>query len=173
MPVVRENRSDQLTGLPNRRSLADHLGHLLQGNSPHHLILIDLDRFKHFNVHNGHVAGDALLVRLGSHLTKLFPSGARAFRLGGDEFALVVQSDDPERGISVAERVRVFVADTLAMDQPDHCGDNDCLGPALMTCSIAVVPLKSHTLLADLLQDVDELLRQAKSDGGNTVRFRK
>jgi diguanylate cyclase (GGDEF)-like protein len=83
--------SDGLTGLANRRQLiADLERRVARGASdPAVLMLFDLDGFKSYNDAFGHLAGDALLARLGQALARAVGSRARAYRLGGDEFCVL------------------------------------------------------------------------------------
>lgn len=63
--------ADDLTGLPNRNTLIDHVNRVLaQGRSPHTLALlcVDLDRFKDVNDNLGHSLGNRLLGALGERL---------------------------------------------------------------------------------------------------------
>jgi diguanylate cyclase (GGDEF)-like protein len=83
--------SDGLTGLANRRQLiADLERRVARGAAdPAVLMLFDLDGFKSYNDAFGHLAGDALLARLGQALARAVGSRARAYRLGGDEFCVL------------------------------------------------------------------------------------
>ena len=77
--------TDSLTGLANRRRLLADLARARQ----HVLMLFDLNGFKGYNDAFGHLAGDALLTRLGHALREgVYPDG-RAYRLGGDEFCVL------------------------------------------------------------------------------------
>jgi two-component system, cell cycle response regulator len=93
---ARESRTDELTGLPNRRALVLDLERALvqpaAAGSLRLLALFDLDGFKLYNDTFGHPAGDALLARLGGRLERFAASqGAGAYRLGGDEFCLLAE----------------------------------------------------------------------------------
>jgi diguanylate cyclase (GGDEF)-like protein len=83
--------SDALTGLPNRRRLFTDLDRAAgrSGGTPAVLMLFDLDGFKHYNDTFGHLAGDALLARLGQALMRAVGRKGRAYRLGGDEFCVL------------------------------------------------------------------------------------
>jgi two-component system, cell cycle response regulator len=88
--------TDQVTGLGNRRALFEHLGACLgrcDDDLRLVLVLLDLNGFKEYNDSFGHLAGDALLARLGRRLQAALPEGGRAFRMGGDEFCAVVLAD--------------------------------------------------------------------------------
>jgi diguanylate cyclase (GGDEF)-like protein len=85
----REARTDALTGLGNRRVLADDLAAHLEDLDPARpltLTLFDLDGFKEYNDTFGHPAGDRLLERLSWRLATLMIGHGSAYRMGGDEF---------------------------------------------------------------------------------------
>jgi diguanylate cyclase (GGDEF)-like protein len=92
--VLREQAyTDPLTKLGNRRALTAELEERLAGASvsePLLLLLFDLDGFKSYNDAFGHLAGDALLARLGAKLAAAVSAHGAAYRLGGDEFCALV-----------------------------------------------------------------------------------
>ena len=92
---------DQLTGLPNRRSLFADLDACSEAREAAGLILFDLDGFKAYNDAFGHPAGDALLTRLGGKLAAVV-GDASAYRMGGDEFCVLVRSGDVEATLEAA-----------------------------------------------------------------------
>jgi diguanylate cyclase (GGDEF)-like protein len=87
--VSAEASTDELTGLPNRRSLLSQL-HLRQSSQAHRLVLIDLDRFKDVNDGFGHDAGDELLRIVAKRLVGCLGPDDVLARLGGDEFAVII-----------------------------------------------------------------------------------
>ena len=100
--VTSEASTDVLTGLRNRRALLVELESRRHGVG-HHLILIDLNRFKGVNDTLGHDAGDILLQIVSGRLaTCLRPNDVLA-RLGGDEFAIIV--DQMRDSVAVAALV--------------------------------------------------------------------
>ena len=84
-----EARTDELTGLPNRRALLEELEHRTDAGEHFKLILADLNGFKRYNDNFGHPAGDALLRRLGRKLATVCEGRGIAARLGGDEFCVL------------------------------------------------------------------------------------
>jgi diguanylate cyclase (GGDEF)-like protein len=86
--------SDALTGLLNRRRLLADLERRVgrAAAAPVVLMLFDLDGFKHYNDTFGHLAGDALLTRLGHALEHAVGARGRAYRLGGDEFCVLADA---------------------------------------------------------------------------------
>jgi diguanylate cyclase (GGDEF)-like protein len=85
-----EARTDQLTGLHNRRALVEELDQRTARGESFMLALADLNGFKGYNDSFGHAAGDALLRRLGGKLTKGCGEHGIAARLGGDEFCVLL-----------------------------------------------------------------------------------
>jgi diguanylate cyclase (GGDEF)-like protein len=94
--TAREARTDQLTGLPNRRGLLEELDHWIEGGSAFTIALADLNGFKHYNDTFGHPAGDALLRRLGGKLAAACAGQGFAARLGGDEFCVLSSELGPD-----------------------------------------------------------------------------
>jgi diguanylate cyclase (GGDEF)-like protein len=90
--------TDALTGLSNRRwariILEQSIARLNEDKVPFAVALIDLNNFKKINDTYGHLAGDAVLVRLASVFAKNIADGVEYFRLGGDEFLIVMASAD-------------------------------------------------------------------------------
>ena len=84
-----EAATDPLTGLRNRRSLELDLTRVLCGDSPHALLLLDLNGFKTYNDSYGHGAGDILLHQIGVALASAVGVGGAAYRIGGDEFCVL------------------------------------------------------------------------------------
>ncbi|HYM57588.1 MAG TPA: diguanylate cyclase [Solirubrobacteraceae bacterium] len=93
--TAEEARTDELTGLPNRRALLEELEYRSNGNQSFTLTIADLNGFKRYNDTFGHPAGDALLRRLGRKLAAACEGRGIAARLGGDEFCVLFFGDMP------------------------------------------------------------------------------
>jgi len=100
------SRTDELTGLPNRRALLAGLAEELSRGGALALMLLDLDGFKEINDSLGHAAGDAVLQTVAARVPPALPPGAMLARLGGDEFALLVCEDDPVVLVEMAHEIR-------------------------------------------------------------------
>lgn len=87
--VTNEASTDLLTGLPNRRALLSELT-VREHLSGHHLVLVDLNRFKDVNDTLGHDAGDDLLEVVAQRFTACLRPTDLLARLGGDEFAIII-----------------------------------------------------------------------------------
>lgn len=106
----REARTDDLTGLPNRRALREHLEQMVRSDVPFTFFLLDLDEFKEVNDSLGHDAGDQLLRTVAARLIRApsgLTSGVDLFRLGGDEFAAILR--EPELAQQLAQRIVTLV----------------------------------------------------------------
>jgi diguanylate cyclase (GGDEF)-like protein len=152
----RQARTDELTGLANRRGFLERVARLegRDGGGAFALLLLDLDRFKEVNDSLGHHVGDDLLTQVGSRIaTALRPDDLLA-RLGGDEFAVLLDNADADAAKLVADRVLAALATpfdvagvTLHVDAsigaalcPEHAGDAATL---LQRADIAMYAAKS------------------------------
>ncbi len=105
-------RHDDLTGLPNRMYLREHLTAALAAGRRPGVLSLDLDGFKPINDRLGHASGDRVLAEIGRRLAALAAlHGLFAARPGGDEF-VVATPDDPA---AFAAMVRSVIAAPLAV----------------------------------------------------------
>ena len=81
-------RTDELTGLPNRRKLIAALSEFSEVEGA--LMLLDLNGFKQVNDLSGHRAGDQVLIQVAARFARVLPEGALLARLGGDEFGVLL-----------------------------------------------------------------------------------
>ncbi len=102
----RQARTDELTGLSNRRHFYALLDAAIDGcrqrGGTFALLMLDLDNFKELNDTLGHYAGDLVLAQIGPRMQAVLRGGATA-RLGGDEFGLIVR--DADGAEAAAERI--------------------------------------------------------------------
>ena len=84
-------RTDELTGLPNRRKFMADL--IEFSNTQGALLLLDLDGFKPVNDQHGHAVGDQLLRAVSQRFRRSLPNQATLARLGGDEFGALISGD--------------------------------------------------------------------------------
>jgi two-component system cell cycle response regulator len=98
--------TDPLTRLGNRRSLDEN-----EPTGSYALLSLDIDHFKAVNDTFGHAAGDVVLRRVADTLVSTVREGDAVFRLGGEEFLIVLPDTDEHLAFTIAERVRIAVAD--------------------------------------------------------------
>ena len=105
----REARTDELTGLANRRAFNEILERALARRPDDRrlaLLVVDLDDFKAVNDSLGHHYGDELLRLAAPRLQQAVRSGDVVARIGGDEFAVLLADADGPLAVRVAERLR-------------------------------------------------------------------
>jgi diguanylate cyclase (GGDEF)-like protein len=159
--------TDKLTGVSNRRFLDGYLGKQFQislrQKHPLGILMLDLDKFKAFNDHNGHPAGDTLLGAVARTALNAVREGDLVARYGGEEFAVVLPDADMTKTLEIAERIRLDIENLLVDTLPS-------LQPPLITVSIgaAVAPADGRTY-QEVLQAADKALYRAKAGGRNRV----
>lgn len=163
-------RQDSLTGLGNRLRLHEDLEALearvkRYGHS-YCAILCDVDGFKLYNDHYGHLEGDNALRKIGAAISKVLRTDDSAYRYGGEEFLIMLPEQSLTSAAVVAERLRAVV-EALAIPHAPH-------GPgAVVTVSAGLAELSSATdqNVATLLKQTDVALYKAKKAGKNRVVF--
>ena len=156
---------DGLTGISNRRMFDSVLevewASAQRSRRPLSLVLLDIDCFKQFNDHYGHIQGDDCLRRVATALeeTAVRPRDCVA-RYGGEEFVLVLPETDAVSAQKIAERCR------QAVRQLRIPHERSGVAP-LLTVSLGVgtiVPEAGDSPTA-FIEAVDRLLYQAKQQG--------
>lgn len=108
-------RLDPLTQIPNRRALDEHMTlewhRAMRSKTPLSLLMIDVDFFKRYNDHYGHVAGDFCLQKVAQAIAgSVTRAGELAARYGGEEFSVLLPHADTAQATAVAHRICVAVA---------------------------------------------------------------
>lgn len=154
---------DDLTALPNRRTLLAHLDDRLAADQagPVSVLTFNLDRLKAINDYLGHEAGDQFIRDFASGTRAAMEGKGMIARIGGDEFVVV-----PDAGMELADARRL--AETLSARLTDHV----TIGGEVLnrTVSIGVatgIPGKDSSL--DLLRHADEALADAKAVGAERI----
>ena len=164
---VRElSERDELTGLPNRRSimakLTEERARYVRGGTAFAVALLDIDHFKRVNDGHGHAMGDDALRTFAKIVSASLRSTDHIARFGGEEFLLLLPNISEVRLAAVAaERFRCAVeAYPWSELAPDLA----------ITCSIGVTTSRAGESLADMLARADAALYCAKAEGRNVVR---
>jgi len=151
---------DELTGLPNRLLLIDHLNQACaraeRAGTYVGVLFLDLDDFKEVNDSLGHVAGDHVLAEVAARLRRCLRETDTAARIGGDEFVVVCEDlCDPAEASLVADRI------DRALAVPLTAGANQIQ----VTASIGVATAAVGAHPDDLLRGADTAMYQAKTNG--------
>ena len=151
---------DDLTGLPNRRLLADRMAQALSRSRRYNwhlaILLIDVDNFKVVNDTLGHDAGDSILCQLAERLRLSIRENDTVARLGGDEFVVVLEG---LQGEGSANRTTDFLTATLAA--PYEVDGEKVRVTSTVGC--AVFPGHGDTLEV-LLKEADAAMYRKKSE---------
>ncbi len=158
-----DSRRDPLTGMRNRRALADELpgleaGHQARGDSLA-IALCDVDCFKAYNDELGHLAGDQALRAIAATIRGSLRGKDMAYRFGGEELLIVLPDTTAEEALAAVERVRAAVQ-AAALPHPAGIG-------GVLTVSIGVTA--GHGDYGSLLARADAALYSAKHEGRNRV----
>lgn len=147
-------RTDELTGLPNRRAWDEELRRELalatREGRPLCVAVLDLDRFKRFNDRYGHDAGDVLLKSSARAWKDQLRASDFLARHGGEEFAIVLMGHTPDEAVAVAERLRGAT-------------------PSSQTCSVGVAFWDGVEAADEIVRRADAALYVAKRRGRDRV----
>jgi diguanylate cyclase (GGDEF)-like protein len=141
-------RTDELTGLPNRRKFMAEL--IDFSNTQGALLLLDLNGFKPINDAHGHAVGDQLLRAVAQRFKRSLPNHSMLARLGGDEFGALI-SGDYESTMEAALALHASVSYPFAID-----GDQIKIGVS--------VGFVTNDGTRDLMHRADQAMYKAKRE---------
>jgi diguanylate cyclase len=148
-------RTDELTGLPNRRRLVNEIESFVEKEGA--LLLLDLDGFKPINDAHGHETGDKVLQQVAMRFERALPHGTLLARLGGDEFGVLYEGGQ-DSAIEVALALRA------TLSYPFHINNQEIQ----LGVSIGVA---KNTGDKDLLVRADNAMYKAKREGLGVCRL--
>lgn len=156
--------TDELTGVPNRRSVLSRLDPLLrdpdEGSCA--ILIIDIDHFKKINDQHGHPTGDEVLKVVATTVRSGVIEPGFFGRLGGEEFLIVLPHSDLSQARSSAERFRESI---MAIDTSRWFPDR-----RRITASIGcAVSMPGADTPSSMLKRADFALYAAKRNGRNCV----
>ena len=154
-------RRDPLTGLPNRRALAEAFATMVPGG-PGCLAICDVDRFKTINDRFGHAVGDRVLTAIGQALQAVCGDHLTV-RYGGEEFAILFTGADLANAGAVLESARIAVAGRRFRDRDSGAP----LGE--ITLSAGVGTVRPGDTLDGAFRRADRALYRAKAEGRNRI----
>lgn len=166
---------DELTNLPSRRALNQHISTLGKHYS---IAMVDVDHFKKFNDKYGHDIGDQVLKKLASQLRQV--RGGKAFRYGGEEFTVLFPNKNMNEAnmfcnelckkvenspfmLRNKKRPKTIKNESKKRKQPEAT-------PLTITISIGIAERSQQLLTAeDVIKQADKALYKAKKNGRNQV----
>jgi diguanylate cyclase (GGDEF)-like protein len=164
-----QSNTDGLTNISNRRHfdyvLSQEWNRGQRSSSPLAVIMLDIDHFKSFNDHYGHLAGDHCLQRLAQALAQSARRvGELVARYGGEEFIILLPNTDKQTALEVATHIRETV---LSLAIPHATSP-----VSIVTVSVGVASLQPSSLQLpeELVRLADAALYRAKLAGRNCVQ---
>ncbi|WP_028455667.1 diguanylate cyclase [Chitinilyticum litopenaei] len=160
-----QSSTDPLTGLPNRRHMADvlreYLEVFLRYQTPLSVLLFDVDHFKSINDELGHDVGDRVLIAIADICRNELRHTDVSVRFGGDEFVILLPHTGAAQAAPLVERLRQRVADELRLLDGQPCSPtiSGGLGELLAT----------DTDAQQVLKRADAALYEAKRQGRNRI----
>ena len=161
--------TDAMTGLYNKHYFNEYfdkqlrIQHRLQSNMV--LMIIDIDYFKQYNDHYGHLAGDHALITVANEIRKsLHRASDMTFRIGGEEFAVICMPNTIEDALQLAETIRQNVSDVKV----EHCMSSICEHVSV-SIGLHLVTPEDKSKASSVYQLADQALYQAKAEGRNRV----
>jgi diguanylate cyclase (GGDEF)-like protein len=159
---------DHLTGVANRRTFEREFlrewNRAARERGSLSLLMIDIDHFKNYNDHYGHVAGDHCLRSVASLLSQsMMRSSDLLARYGGEEFAIILPGARTESATAIATHLR----DTLLEAKLPHVACET--GIVTLSIGIATFDVEKEKDAIALIQAADQALYRAKQSGRNQV----
>jgi diguanylate cyclase (GGDEF)-like protein len=165
--VAAQAVTDPLTGLRNRRYLADALqrevSRSVRFGHPISLIILDVDDFKKINDYYGHVQGDIVLERVADVVREAIRLVDVAARYGGDELAIILVETGREGASILGERLGERMRETRV-----PLRERGSMGVTL-SVGVATIPDSAQDL-DSLVDAADRALLRAKRAGKNQIR---
>lgn len=160
--------TDGLTGLLNRRSLDERLESELararRTGQPTSVIMIDIDRFKAYNDHYGHPAGDDVIRGVaGAIVSKARRPADMVARYGGEEICVILPETAEGGAHDLAEKMRAAVRELAIVHQVSE------KGVVTISVGVATCTVSDDQTWPDIVQRADQALYIAKQAGRDRV----
>ncbi len=165
--VEDQSRRDTLTSTLNHGAFLKAVDHELLDakvtNQPLSLIMLDIDKFKEYNDHFGHLVGDQVLIALCETIRQNIKNTDIIGRWGGEEFVIALPRANTAQAIQVANRIRRAIGEIslFSRDQKPIPAPTICQG-------IALFPREAGDNIA-LIDLADQRLYEAKERGRNQI----
>lgn len=162
---------DSLTGIANRRMFDTILDiewtHAKRNRQPLSLIVLDIDYFKQYNDHYGHIKGDECLKQVAAILSEAATRFKDFFaRYGGEEFVFILPETDDKSARRVAERCLQLIVDAQISHEYSAVSSFLTISMGVAT----VIPDRDIEPI-EFIERADRLLYKAKEAGRNRAEF--
>jgi len=160
-----DSNLDGLTKVFNRRALNTYLQSITKkGSLKHelHLLILDIDDFKHINDTYGHIAGDKILIFLANLLRKTLRDGDKVFRYGGEEFVIILNRITTQKCVEIAKRILQNVSTNTLLYKAQSVN---------ITLSIGATKYLPGDTPESLIERADKALYRSKSAGKNQLNM--
>ncbi len=160
----RRARTDELTGLFNRKEILDRLQRLVQqqrrSDDRLAVVFCDIDHFKAINDTWGHAGGDAVLQALANRLLGRVRQGDLVGRIGGDELLVVlVGIADLDEGLAITRQIHRAAKEPLQL----------ATGQVTPTLSMGVTLIMPEETIDAVIARADQAMYEAKQQGRDRV----
>jgi len=153
------SKTDQLTGIPNRREFDGKLSmewrRAIRDRQPVSFLMLDVDKFKDYNDTYGHQRGDAVLKAVAKcveHAVKR--PGDFAARWGGEEFSVLLSNTDSAGALKIAKSIRARVEEETSVT---------------VSVGVNTQTPEQNSSLDGFISAADNALYDAKRQGRNRV----
>jgi diguanylate cyclase (GGDEF)-like protein len=162
--LQKQAATDELTGLPNRRSFTDVVENMFRSVGNISIFILDIDHFKKVNDTYGHDAGDDVLKAL-ADVGRVYSRKMDIFaRLGGEEFVAALPGTDLKEACVIAEKLRA------AFEQQNFVHTWKAGRAIPFTVSIGVATrAPGEKDVSAVLKRADQALYKAKESGRNRI----
>lgn len=163
-------KHDGLTGLANRRYFDEvitaEVRRAHRSGETLSVILCDIDYFKRYNDHYGHLAGDDCLRHISAIIQRIFQrSSDLTARYGGEEFVIILPDTSPEGAVRLAEKLRL---ETIAENLPHAY--SDVAGCVTISIGVASAVVTDEKMTPKwFTSQADSALYKSKENGRNRV----
>lgn len=164
---------DSLTGIKNRRRIDDILksawNYCKKENTNLSIILFDIDNFKKYNDHYGHLQGDHCLKTISSEIQKMCEHFSNYHqctfgRYGGEEFIIVLPNENKRLAMMIGEEVKNKIANLKI----PHEGTNPT-SHITISCGVTTMIPSDEIRIFYILETADQALYYAKANGKNQI----
>ena len=165
------SNQDELTGIANRRAFNKTLDtewkRAQRNKTTLSALFLDIDFFKKYNDHYGHLQGDECLKIVSQVLKKLIKRPADFIaRYGGEEFVILLPETNNETAVQLAEKCRIEI-----LNQEIQHELSEVSGFVSVSIGISTVNPSENILPSAFIGDADRMLYKAKECGRNKIKF--